>query len=600
MNYYLATTGIPETWNLESKLLLLGPWCLSDEKNKGLLENKEYKIIPSPWKPVCKIKGAADYCHQVYEELLLQLSESLNSLHHVDYPMKYWRVLVGPWLLHFIGVLYDRYNRIKKAFELYPDCYTHVLPIEQCELTSFDMYDFAGVVGKVGDDYYNLKLFSIVAYDICPHNVVEKHYKFEYKSEICKRRQGLKKRIFYSLTKPLLSKGSIVLADMYHLTYLDILLLKWKTGFKVINFRNFKATDADSLKDNYSHKFREAWNLEGASDRFQSLLYNLLPDAIPMCYMENYKFYRNSIRSTDSVKVVGSAVGWFFNERFKSFAAEAVSKGANLIDFQHGGGYGQSLSAPTETIALEKDIFYTWGWNSETSSNIKPLPSPYLSRLKDSHSPKMDRIIFVGTSGQKYHYRFDTGLLPEDMKKYFFDKKIFFQTLLNEIKNEILYRPYSHDLGYGEVEAEVEVVKKACPNVKFLYKGRLTDWMKKVKLVVIDHPHTSFIEALTINVPSVFYWDHDVYLMRPEAEEYFDVLRKAGILYKKPEDAAKKLIEVFDDPIEWWRSKDVQDARNIFLERFGYSRKDWLKIWAEELKQIQKRCINNGLTYEQK
>lgn len=134
---------------------------------------------------------------------------------------------------------------------------------------------------------------------------------------------------------------------------------------------------------------------------------------------------------------------------------------------------------------------------------------------------------------------------------------------------------------------EVEAVKEVCPNAKFALKGKLVSWMKKVKLVVIDHPHTSFIEALTINAPCIFYWNHEVYLMRSEAKEYFDVLRKAGILHETPEGAANKLIEIFKNPVGRWRIKEVQDARNTFLKQFGYSRKDWLKIWAEELKQIQ-------------
>ena len=444
MKYYLATTGISEIWDLDSKLLLLGPWCLTSEKNEKLLKGKDYTLIPSPWKPALEIKEAVNYCHQFYEELLPQLSEGLNSLHQVSYPVRYWRILVGPWLVHFIGIIYDRYKRMEKAIELFPNLYTHALPREQCKLESFDTFDF--LAGKINEDYYNLKLFSLVAYNLFPQKAIET--KFEYKSEIYKCRRGLKKRIFYSLTKPLLSKGSIVLTDMYHLTYLDIFLLKWKTGFTVINFRNFKPTEMDSLKDNYSHKFREAWKLEGASDRFQSLLYNLFPDAIPMCYMENYKFYRNSIKSTDSVKVVGSAIGWFFNERFKFFAAEAVSKGANLIDFQHGGGYGQSLALPVEKISLEKDIFYTWGWNSKKNNKLKPLPSPHLSRLKDTHTLRLDNILFIDTSTPRINYKLHTALLPDDMPKYFEDKKMFFQSLPDKIRNKILYRPYLHDYGW--------------------------------------------------------------------------------------------------------------------------------------------------------
>jgi putative transferase (TIGR04331 family) len=142
----------------------------------------------------------------------------------------------------------------------------------------------------------------------------------------------------------------------------------------------------------------------------------------------------------------------------------------------------------------------------------------------------------------------------------------------------------------------MERMKKKCPDMRFILKGKLIGWMMNAKLVVIDHPQTAFIEALAINVPSIFYWDHEVYLMRPEAEEYYEALRRAGVLYKTPEDAARKLSEVFDDSMGWWKSREIQDARNIFLERFGSSRKDWLNIWAEELKKIKGCCLrNNGI-----
>lgn len=580
MKCYLATTSISEFWDLDSKLLLLGPWCLTSEKSKRLLKDKDYIIIPSPWKPTIKIKEAADYCHEIYEGLLTQLSENLNSIHRVSYPVRYWRVLIGPWLLHFIGVFFDRYRRIENALEIFPDLYTHVLPIKQCKTVAFDTYDFVG--GKVNEDYYNLKLFSLVCYELCPERSAEKDYKSE--SKIYTTRYGWKRRLFNRLIKPLdLLKYSIVLSDMYHLTPSEIFLLKWKTGFKIIHFKEFCHIDETSfIEDNYSYKFREALRLKGASNRFQSLLYKVIPEAIPMCYMENYEFYRSSISGIDSVRVVGSATGWYFNERFKFFAAEAVSKGANLIDFQHGGGYGLSLAVPVETISLEKDIFYTWGWNKKNNNKIKPLLSPHLSRFKDTYSPKLDKILFVGITMPKYHYRFHTQPLPEDMPKYFEDKKIFFQFLSSELKNRILYRPYLHEYGWDEKK----FVKEICPYVEFLLKGKLVNWMKKVKLVVIDHPHTSFLEVLTINVPGIFYWDHDVYLMRPKAERYFELLRDAGILYKSPESAAKKVNEIYNDPLSWWQNPEVQKAKDEFCNQFARTSKNWRKEWAELLRTL--------------
>lgn len=588
MKYYLATTGISEIWDTDGKLLLSGPWCLISKQNKKILENKEYTLVHSPWKPSFKIKEAADFCHQIYEELLPQVSESLNSVHQVSYPVSYWRILLGPWLLYFIGILYDRYKRIERTIEIYPNLYTHVLPKEQCKLVSFDTYDFfSGHSGKVSEDYYNLKLFSLVAYDLCPYNIIEKDYKFESKKQMHPSRHSLKRTLFYRFMKllDLFFKCPLILCDMYHLSPHDIVLLRLKSRLKLFSIIDPEPIKKKLLQNNYSYEIRNTMKLKGAVDKFQSLLYGILPEAIPLCYLENYKFYRESIsniNSIDSVKIAGSAVGWLSNEGFKFFAAEAVLKGANLIDFQHGGNYGVSLAVPDETLSLEKDMLYTWGWNSKKNNKVKPLPSPHLSKLKDTYSPQLDNILFVGVAMPLYHTRFHTLLMSEDMPKYFEYKKIFFQALPDKIRDKILYRPYTYDYGWKELD----IAKKVCPNAKFVLKGKLIKWMKKAKLVVIDHPHTSFIEALTINVPSIFYWDHEVYLMRSEVEEYFELLRNACILHRNPISAAKKVNEIFYDPMSWWLGKEVQNVRLKFCERFGYARKDWTKVWVKELSRI--------------
>lgn len=581
---FLATTPIEELWDFDSKLLFLGPWCLLREKNKRLFKGKDYIIVSSPWKPTVKIKEAADYCNRVYEGILPQLSDNLNSIHQVSYPLKYWRVLVGPWLLQFIEAFYDRYKRIEKALELFPDFYTYVLPRKQCNLFSFDTHSFRC---ERNEDYYNLKLFSLVAYDLCPNNIITKDYKPEYKMQMHIKRYSWKKRLFNRLIKSLdlFFKCPIVLCDMYHLSLSDIVLLKFKGRLKTLSFIEFGSINESSLKNSYSHNIRNSIGLKESHNKFQSLLYRTIPEAIPMCYIENYRFYKDSvknIKSIESVRIVGSAVGWFFNERFKFFAAEAILKGANLIEFQHGGGYGVALAGPREQLSLEKDIFYTWGWSSKKHNKIKPLPSPHLSKLKNTHRPRIDNILFVGTNMPKYHYRFHTFPLPEDMPKYFEDKKIFFQALPEEIRNKVFYRPYPRKRGWGEAE----VVKQVCPNAKIVSKSRLVKWMQKVRLVVIDHSFTSFIEALSINVPCIFYWDHRVFLMRDEAEKYFSLLRDAGILFKDPLSAAQKVKDVFDNPMQWWLNSAVQNARIQFCSRYAYDRRDWAKIWMRELKHL--------------
>lgn len=585
-NYYLSTTGLSEIWDLNSKkILLLGPWCFTDEKNRKLLEGKEYTLISSPWKPATRLKDAADYCYRMYNELLPQLVEGLNRIHEVSYPLKYWRVLIGVWLQGFIEAFYDRYRRIENALMLYPDMVTHVMPLDNCRLSACDTIN--AFLTTARDDFSNLKLFSLVAYELCPDNVIGTDYTSEPKRHQIPH--SWKRKLLNRLLKMVgISKNSsILLSDMYHLRSLDMLALKWKAGKGTLRFINFEPLSEISDDVELSYELRQAFKIERAKDRFQSLLYRTIPNAIPECYIERYKRIREFINckyTFDTVRAMGSAMGWYFNEPFKFYCAQATEKGAQTIEFQNGGGYGMFLSIEQETQALEKDMFYTWGWTKEHKNKVLPLPSARLSKIRDIHLQRSENIVFVGIGMFRYHYRFHNSPQPDDIPKYFEDKGIFYQALPDGIKEKIQYHPYS-EVGWNEIER----VKKVCPNIKFQFRDRLIDWLKKAKLVVIDHPQTAFLEALAINVPTILYWDHEVFLMRPEAETFYELLRKAEIVHKRPEDAAIKLKKVYDDPLSWWVSKDVQEARIGFLDQFGYSRKDWMKIWTEEFNRIKNK-----------
>ncbi len=570
--HYLATTSIFEIWDLNSEMLFLGPWCFAGGENENIIKDKDRIIIPSPWNSGLKIKDATDYCYRIYKDLIVQLSKCLNSIHGTAYSVEYWRIIIGPWLLFFINVFYDRYKRIENSVKLFPDLYTRVLPLRDCDLVTLDTYDF---IRKVQDCSYNLKLYSLVAHSLIPEKIVESPVFCPNKIDVF--RYSWRRNIYYAFLKniPIFPENHIVLSEMYHLSRLDELLLSMK-GIRFLDFSPPKNPGLNIRKD---IKIRKQILLKGSSDNFQSFIHEVIPKAFPISYLENYNFYRHNIPSFNSLKIVGSANSWYFNERFKYFAAEAHAKGANLVDFQHGGCFGIFLSIPDENLSLEKDVLYTWGWSDSGNNKIKALSSPYLSRLKNKHTIKNNKILFVSSGIMKYPHMLYSFLLPDDMPKYFKDKKIFFDNLPGHIVSHILYRlplPYRRDW------KEKEFIKSKFPSIRFLLNDTLVDWMKIAKLVIIDHNATSFLEAFTINVPSVLFWDHDVMLIRPEAEEYFSLLRKAGILYKNPQGAANKVNEIYKDPQSWWLSPEVQKAKNIFCDNFAYTNKNWLAEWSRE------------------
>jgi len=576
---FLATTGISEMWDLSAvEMLFLAPWCLSKKENMQLAQRIPHSVIPSPWTPAIKIKEAADCCYKIYEEILPELSVKLNLMHSVSYPDRYWRVLVGPWLLHFIEIFYERYNRIENVFDLFPDAYTFILPESLCNLSSVDTYDFVSIKGKATQDYYNLKLFSLIMRYMYPHKTVEKNMCVPPMEFRIFPDSSASKKLFYGvkIIKDAFLHPDIILSDMYHSNWAQMVSLEFGFRRNSILFKYFSNVRAAAL-NKYAQKERRKFRLSERFDKFQSLLYSLIPDAIPMCYVENFRKYKDKVK-IEKVKAVGSAVGWYFNEDFKFFAAESTLKGAKIIDFQHGGGYGTFLSSPVETISLEKDIFYTWGWRADNSCRTIPLADPYLSRLKDTHKVQKNQVLFIGAIIHKYLCRFSSTLTPDDIPQYFLNKKKFFYCLDKLVQNKFLYRPYN-EIGWNEVM----LIKEMMPEVKIISEGRLVNLMRQAEIVVIDYLGTTNLEAMIINVPTVWFWDSNVILIRPEAERYFDLLRDVGVLYNSPEEAARKVNEINDDPLGWWRDSKIQKARDLFCSEFALTSNNWRKEWIDAL-----------------
>ena len=121
------------------------------------------------------------------------------------------------------------------------------------------------------------------------------------------------------------------------------------------------------------------------------------------------------------------------------------------------------------------------------------------------------------------------------------------------------------------------------PDIRILPRGRLIGLIQKSAVAIIDHLGTTALEALTINIPTIWFLNVEVNLIRPEAEKYFALLRDAGILHRSPEEAAEKVNEIYNDPLRWWCNPEVQKAKNTFCDRFALTSNNWRKEWVDAL-----------------
>src|SRR2546425_1059666 len=100
---FLGTTGLVEFWKKDEEILFLGMWCLRYERQYEWKELK-YCVLPYPWDNKERLEKAYKELESSYENILNNLVGWLNRQHNLKRDSNYWRIVIGPWLYHFLAV----------------------------------------------------------------------------------------------------------------------------------------------------------------------------------------------------------------------------------------------------------------------------------------------------------------------------------------------------------------------------------------------------------------------------------------------------------------------------------------------------------------
>jgi putative transferase (TIGR04331 family) len=111
---FLATTADERFWKTEGPVLFLGKWCQLYAR-RHVWQALPHEVLPYHWEDRTRLYTDYRTIDTVYEQTLEMLSGILNTLHGENHSIRYWRIIVGPWLNAFIGILYDRYLSICAA-----------------------------------------------------------------------------------------------------------------------------------------------------------------------------------------------------------------------------------------------------------------------------------------------------------------------------------------------------------------------------------------------------------------------------------------------------------------------------------------------------
>lgn len=577
----LVTSAREETWpNDGSPILFLGEWCkLYDRKH--LWENLDYEVVPYHWDDRKKLYDDYKNLLAIYESALVAVAVKLNEIHGVNHSLRYWRILLGPWLGYFIQMLFDRWYMLTEAFDIYEIFGCCVLENEAFNFVPTDMADF---IQSFVDDKWNEAIYSELLTGFFAEKLKLKTIPIKKNwppRNLNQSGSSAKKRKFSFFFEDIIKKGlmsSVKLLPSNTRYFCISSYLSPKINF-LLQIRLGQIPRFFFLPRLVKKRVepeKRTWDLELENIRaeytnFTRILADMIPRHIPTAYLEDYfelKELGTQNRWPRQPEVIFTSNAYQANDVFKAWAAEKTESGSKLVIGQHGGHFGMTPFAFHEEHQIEiADRFISWGWSDSSRPQIEPL-----GNFKDAGKVKVEHdknggALLVQMALPRYSYHlYAAPVSAAQWNVYFKDQERFVGSLSNEIRKNLLVRLCQNDYGCGQESRWRDTFQ----DVSLDDGSRsMIDLLKKSRLFVSTYNATTYLESFSFDFPTLVFWSPDHWELKEEAKPLFDLLESVGIFHKTPEAAAKKMNEIWDDIDEWWLDPKTQAAKNGFCARYA-------------------------------
>jgi putative transferase (TIGR04331 family) len=242
------------------------------------------------------------------------------------------------------------------------------------------------------------------------------------------------------------------------------------------------------------------------------------------------------------------------------------NEGSKLIILQHGGTYGLARKFVNQDHEFKiADIFLSWGWSTEI--NCKVIPGSMM--IMNNHVARkiydQPHILWVIGGELRYSYKLWSQTIGAQWDKYINEQIDFYSSLTRKLQKATLVRLYNGS-GWNEKERFLAVF----PDISITEsKEKLRDLSTKSRVVVLTYNATTFLETLSLNIPTIIYWDTGQWELSDEGIPYFDELKSVGIFHETPVSAAAKIEDVWDDIEKWWMQDELQTVVRKFVHNYA-------------------------------
>ncbi len=593
---FLVTTALSESIDRKEPLLLLGEWCRSSFTDKKNIKY-DLTVLTYHWDDREKLHKDFLYLDELYEKLLVELTNKLNEIHGTNHRIKYWRILIGPWLAYFIQIIFDRWSCIHLANTNFQLLSTSILDFKEHSFVPKGMKDFTKFI--VSDDWNHfiyshiIKNYTNIIYTNTP---TEKKFVKIHHAQNLNFQRRIKK---YLLDKVNYITNIFIKKDdaLFLNTYLPIksniaLSLKMSQAPSFFDYQNNFNFDEIGVEKN-----KRTWTLNGSNkNEFETFARSIIPKQIPILYLEGYNYLLNKVNDLpwpSEPKIIFTSSSYSTDDKFKLYTANKNEKGTPLVIGQHGGGIGTHKFAFYEKHQIEiSDLYLTWGWKDTSRPKLKAVGQLKEKKPLTLKSKLKNRILLTALNMPFQSSHLYSAPISSQVLYYFNDQCKFIDNLNPTLKNKLIIR-----LKYVEknFEPSLKRWKEKFPKIT-IDEGstNLDKLIKKSKIFVSTYNGTTFLESFSMNIPTIIFWDPKYWEINKSAEKYFNQLKKVGVFHDNPESAAKHINKIWNDVDAWWESKEVKASVDTFQNYYCYKPKKFVDRIYSELQKVIKTSKNKN------
>jgi len=566
----LVTTANEQTWPKDEPILFLGEWCRR-YRRKESWKDLDY-VVARPF------LASQQECDEIYpyikdsvERLLPVIANSLNSIHGTEFSIRFWRIVLGHWLVRYTSVMYNRWFSLRQA--LLENDISKVASLDYSNYTvaTKDSWEFAWASN---DEIWNgaVDRMALATFESVPP-IVEfsacDELMFRFETPILQEIKNTKSNL-WKMTRSTLKMFQRDTDAVFVETYLPIkqdLLLQLRLG----QFPQFHTKWEFESAENYSPLMRHRQSAiyeQKLDDQFFDWLALSFMEFLPISLVEDFATSRLTAKRLElprRPKLIFTSNRFDYDEVFKIWAGEKVESGSRYITGQHGNNIGtrKNYFTEDECVAIS-DRFITWGW---TDGSLKHIPA-FNFKTNGVEPPKLCEtggLLLIDLSIEHRNWPWDTDV---EIGVHQNDQFRFVGSLPQEIRKATMVRlwPSQRRLPWGDEERW----RDWDPSLRVSVDDQsLSSLIGASRLVVHSYDSTGILEFLSWNIPCLAFWTRGLDHLRDSARPYYELLVDAGVIHLTAESCAKHVTTVWDRVENWWCETDVQNARQVFCDRYA-------------------------------